>query len=719
MAWCVLAFAAFALNANAALNEEEEALETAFGGEELISLATGRSQPISRAPAVATVITAEQIKEMGATNLDEVLETVAGVHVSLSSLRFSPLISIRGIFTDNNAQVLMLVNGVPITQVYLGDRGSRSTLPVASIQRVEVIRGPGSAIYGADAFAGVINVITKTARDIDGVESGIRYGSFDTKEGWVNYGGQWGEVETAFSVEYGNTDGDSGRRITSDTQTIFDNALGTDASLAPGSAETQMKRWDIRLDLSYKDWTLHAWNWRQSNVGVGPGLAQALDPSGNGDINNYLIDLSYHNEDLTRNWDLTGRTSHMRINSDSDQRLFPGGSVLPIGADGNLNTNNPTGLVLFTDGMRGNPGIDEDHYRFDTFAFFSGLNDHLVRLGAGLHYVDLDPKETLNFGPGVLDGTSLAPPPALNIVDGALTKVTNTPFIFVKSKDRTDLYASLQDEWSFATDWNLTAGIRYDHYSDFGDTVNPRLSLVWETRHDLTTKLLYGRAFRAPSFAELYNINNPVILGNPDLDPEKINYLELAFDYRPTFDIKTGLSLYTYKIKDLIRFVPDATGTSSTAENTGEQKAYGFELEAKWRVSEDFSIDGNYAYVHAEDETTNSNAGNAPKNQVYLIGKWRFMPQWFFSTDLNWVGDRDRVAGDPRQDIDNYTLVGLTLRRKDIVDGLSAALLVHNLFDKHASEPSPADPSAPQGALIPGDYPRAGRYIGGELRYRY
>lgn len=718
---CALAFAAFALNANAALEEED--LESAFGSEELISLATGRSQPISRAPAVATVITAEQIKEMGATNLDQVLETIAGVHVSLSSVRFSPIISIRGIYTDKNPQVLMLVNGVPITQVFLGDRGARSTLPVASIQRVEVIRGPGSAIYGAEAFAGVINVITKTAQDIDGVESGIRYGSFDTKEGWVNAGGQWGEVDAALSVEYGKTDGDSGRRIKSDTQTIFDNALGTDASLAPGSAETQIKRWDIRLDLSYDNWLLHAWNWRQSNIGVGPGLAQALDPSGDGDTNNYLVDLTFHDPEMFKNWDVSTRGSYMRVDTDSKNRLFPGGSVLPIGADGNLNAANPTSVAVFTDGMRGNPGVDEDHYRFDTFAFFSGFNDHLLRFGAGMHYVDLDPKETKNFGPGVLDGTGPRPPldplPAPNVVDGSLTKVTNTPFVFVKSKNRTDLYASLQDEWAFATDWSLTAGMRYDHYSDFGNTVNPRLSLVWETRHDLTTKLLYGRAFRAPSFAELYSINNPVIVGNPDLDPEKINYLELAFDYRPTFDLKTGLSLYAYKIKDLIRFVPDATGTSSTAENTGEQKAYGFELEAKWRLSEDLSIDGNYAYVHAEDETTNSNAANAPKHQVYLIGKWRFLPQWFFSTDLLWVGDRDRVAGDPRQDIDNYTMVGLTLRRKNIFDGLSAALLVHNLFDKHAFEPSPADPNAPQGALIPGDYPLAGRYIGGELRYRY
>ncbi len=149
---------------------EEEDLAKVYGGEGFISIATGRQQPLSRAPAVATVITAEEIEAMGATNLDEVLESVAGLHVSLSSTRFSPIYSIRGIRTATNPEVLMLINGVPITQLNLGGRGEQNSLPVNSIERVEVIRGPGSAVYGADAFAGVINVITKTAADIHGTE---------------------------------------------------------------------------------------------------------------------------------------------------------------------------------------------------------------------------------------------------------------------------------------------------------------------------------------------------------------------------------------------------------------------------------------------------------------------------------------------------------------------------------------------------------------------
>ena len=150
------------------------------------------------------------------------------------------------------------------------------------------------------------------------------------------------------------------------------------------------------------------------------------------------------------------------------------------------------------------------------------------------------------------------------------------------SQDRDIVYASLQDQWQVANDWNLTVGLRYDDYSDFGSTVNPRAALVWDASTDMTAKLLYGRAFRAPSFTELFVRNNPVALGNPDLDPEVSNTWELAFDYRASFDLRLGLNVFMYDIEDLIEFVPTGPGTQ-VARNIGEQKGHGFEVEAEWK----------------------------------------------------------------------------------------------------------------------------------------
>jgi outer membrane receptor for ferrienterochelin and colicin len=168
--------------------EEEKALLQIYGDEEMISIATGSRRPIAKAPAVATVITAEDIKAMGATDLDEVLETVPGLHVARSPLGYNPIYIFRGIFSDFNAQVLVLINSIPITNLFHGDRNQVwGGMPVEAIARIEVIRGPGSALYGANAFAGVINIITKTKQDIEGTEVGFRPGSFDTWDTWAQF----------------------------------------------------------------------------------------------------------------------------------------------------------------------------------------------------------------------------------------------------------------------------------------------------------------------------------------------------------------------------------------------------------------------------------------------------------------------------------------------------------------------------------------------------
>ena len=154
------------LSAFAADESEEEALALVYGDKASVSIATGGKQAISKAPSVATVITAEDIKAMGATDLDQVMETVPGVHVSRTN-NYASSYQIRGIVGNpSNPQVLMLQNGISMTTLYRGDKGGNwGGLPLENVARIEIIRGPGSALYGADAFSGVITLITKTAKN--------------------------------------------------------------------------------------------------------------------------------------------------------------------------------------------------------------------------------------------------------------------------------------------------------------------------------------------------------------------------------------------------------------------------------------------------------------------------------------------------------------------------------------------------------------------------
>ena len=669
-------------------NSEESDLAAIYGDVDTVSIATGETQPIARAPAVATVITALQIKAMGATDINQVLETVPGLHVSTFYQAYNPIYTIRGIYSDFNPRTLMLINGIPITNLYEGNRGSIwGGMPVNSIARIEVIRGPGSALYGADAYSGVINVITKNIDNINGTEAGARLGSFNSRELWLLHGGNYHGLDIAYSLEYGTTDGQD-RTIEADQQTLYDQTFTNPpysvapASYAPGPVNLGRKYLEGRVDTSWNNLRIRLGYQGRYDVQTGPGVAQALDPTGTNNSARFNMDASYTIESI-ENWDTTVQLSYLDTSAESDLILFPPGAF--GGA--------------YPNGMIGNPYVYERHTRLGVSSFYSGWLRHRIRLGVGINYGDLyKTKETKNFNP---DGTPI----------GSVVDVTDsTPFM--RPHNRTNTYFLGQDEWSIANDWALTAGLRYDNYSDFGDTVNPRAALVWQAAYNLTSKLLYGRAFRAPSFAELYNINNPVALGNPKLKPETIDTLELAFDYQVTDKLRTGLNLFHYRMHDIIRFIPDpAPASTSTAQNSGDQNGYGLEWEINWSISRTLKLNANYALQRSEDQTTHTDPGNAPHHEIYGGVNWLFKSNWSLNPQITWIGKRPRAFGDTRSPLKGYTLVDITLRRTHIKDNFELAASIHNIFNTDAREPSPSP------GLIPNDLPLAGRNFYIELRY--
>jgi outer membrane receptor for ferrienterochelin and colicins len=287
--------------------------------------------------------------------------------------------------------------------------------------------------------------------------------------------------------------------------------------------------------------------------------------------------------------------------------------------------------------------------------------------------------------------------------------------LFLTPHARRSYFAYVQDEWFLAPDWSLTTGVRTDRYSDVGTTTNPRIALVWDTAYNLTSKLMVGRAFRAPSFVELYTVNNPVTLGNPNLKPEVITTTELAFAWQPKPHLRTGLSLFHYQMSDVIRFVANADPTTGgTTQNAGRQHGNGLELEFNWDASATIRLSGNYAYQRSIDESTGQDAGLAPHHHSYLRSDWRFTPGWTLSGQVNWVADRKRQAGDNRPQIADYATTDLTVRTNRFGKDVDVAFSVRNLFDVNAREPT----SAASATNLPYDLPLPGRSLYLELRYR-
>ncbi|WP_459870989.1 TonB-dependent receptor plug domain-containing protein [Endothiovibrio diazotrophicus] len=650
--------------------EIPESLADFYGGQALITLATGREMPVANAPAIATVITAEEIHAMGASDLDQVLETVAGLHVSHHYIGNSPIYVVRGIYSEHNPEVLMLVNGIPITSAYQGNRADIwGGMPVNAIARIEVIRGPGSALYGADAFAGVINVVTKRARDIDGTEVGARLGSDDTRGTWLLHGDEWHGVEVALMMEASTTDG-SGPIVEAD------GLSATPYSLAPDPVNNRGDSLDLRLDLAKGNWRLRSAYEGRRDLGTGLGIIQVLDPAGELNRDRFTADLTYHNPDFAPNWEVDAALSHMYYGKWTNLYVVPSG---------------PNALIA-------RPAHYETRAGVDLSAFYTGFSGHRLRLGSGYVYNDLYRVEE-----------KVGPP-------GALVETTDTAAVYMPEVHRKDLFLVLQDEWAFAPDWQLTAGARYDDYSDFGSTINPRVSLVWATDYDLSTKLLYGRAFRAPSFLEQYAQNNPVRIGNASLEPPTIDTVELGWDYHPTSRLRGGLSFFVYEMKNRIDYLPPGAAPA-TAQNHGGQRGHGIELEGKWRAGDTLTLSGNYAYQKSTDELTDQDPGYAPHHQVYLRADWAIDPRWSLDTQLSWIGERPRAAGDLRDPLDGYTVVDLSLRHQGPRNRWEVALTVNNLFDVDAREPSL---SAYDGSVsIPNDQPRPERQLSVAFQYRF
>jgi outer membrane receptor for ferrienterochelin and colicins len=712
-AWRMLpaSLAILALHALAADNMPvNEDLAVFYGGEENVSIATGTSKPLRLAPAVASVITAKDIKEIGATTLDEALALVPGLYDGISAFnRLNPNWSIRGISTDQTPQVLLLRDGVPITHFYNGARPNLFYLPVEGIERIEVIRGPGSAIYGADAFAGVINVITKKPAEMTGASAGIRAGSFKRRDAWGQYGGNLGQWGVGLDVEYAHTDGDTSRVVGSDLQSVFDGVFGTHASRAPGPLSTGYNVLNATLRLNNGPWDISLWRWQLMDAGVGAGAAQALDPTGRQDTDLSQIDVHYRYGNDAGTWSSNVAFSYRALNDYPQFVLFPAGTTLPVGTDGNIATSPTAGLVTFPEGVFGQPAVLDRFTNLEWTSVYTGWSDHQVRVGMGIKQEQERGEELKNFGPGVINGTE-------GTVSGTLTDVSGTPYVFLPNMKRTVKYLSLQDEWGFAPDWALTTGLRYDDYSDFGGTLNPRLALVWSTRYDLTSKFLYGRAFRAPSFGELHAQNNPVVLGNPTLQPETIDSYEMAFDYRPTAALTTRLNLYRYVIANLIDYVPDAGGQTSTAQNAEDRNGHGLELEAEWQASHAVNLAASYSWQHSEDALTGQAVPNTPGQMASVRATWQVARLWSVAMQNYWVADMKRAAGDPRAPIKDYLLSNLTLRHRFDDKHYEIAATVYNLFNRDARAPTLYNPSLGN-AAIPDDYPLPGRSLWLEMRY--
>lgn len=607
-----------------------------------VSISTSTKQTLSKAPSVVSVITAEDIKATGATNLMEMLQGVPGLYVKTNLFGFKPLITFRG---ASGANVLLMVNGAPAKDLVWSPGIFWKGMPAHLIERIEIIRGPGSALFGSDAAAGVINVITKSAQPLDQSEIGARAGSFDTQSAWLQHGTRWNDFDIAFTADVSHTDG-------------HDPFIARARGNTLGTARYGWDNTDLRLSVGKGHWRFLADHTRHGDVQIGLTGAAVLDPRTRASDSQTNLTLLYDNPDFAPDWGINAELRYRDMEYSSGNGFWEG-------ITGVVNLNRMDSA--------------ERRTNIEASALYRGFRDHALRFGGGMQVQDL--YEFRQTWDGV-------------------------PQPLVAPQKRRTSYVFVQDIWSFAKDWELTAGMRYDHYSDFGGTLNPRFALVWQTTERLTTKLMYGQAFRAPSYLEMHlttSANPP----NADLKPEKSRTWEASLSWLATRDLRLGLNVYDFVRTQVI--APETTAPFQF-QNYDRFDTFGSELEAQWQATSKLRLAGNFSYMKNEDVTSPLRDVAIPRKFGYFRADWAFLPKWNWNLQVHWFGKRPLKAGDTRTPIKDQTLADTTIRYFHGSEWEFAAS-VRNLFDTDARDYS--------STALWHNLPLPGRNLYAEIRYKF
>lgn len=608
-----------------------------------VTIAAQTSQPLASASSVVSVITADDIRATGTTNLMEILQSVPGVYVKRNLFGAKPLITMRG---ASGVNVLLMINGAPVKDLVWSPGIFWKGMPAHLIERVEIVRGPGSALFGSDATAGVINVITRTAGKIEESEAGARAGSFASHSGWLHYGSAANGVEVGVMADVSATDGHA--------PSIDKDFLGQSGNARLGYASQE-----LHLSIARDQWRLLVDHTRHNDVEIGLTGAAVLDPLTRAHDQMTFLALLYDNERYAPDWGLHGKLHYRDLEYGSGNGVWE----RPPGSGAQLNRLDSA----------------ERRLNVEASATYRGWHGHMLQFGGGQVWQDLYSIRQL------LDGI---------------------PGAFAPEKMRRNAYVFVQDIWRLANDWELTAGARYDRYSDFGGTFNPRLALVWQAAPQLTSKLMYGQAFRAPSYLELYS-QTSANASNPDLKPEKSRTLELSFSWLAKRDLRLGVDLYRLVRTDVI--APE-TVAPYRFQNFERYATSGLELEAEWQPLHTLRFQGNFSVMRNGEVDDPFRDLAIPLKQAYLRLDWAFRPKWNWNLQLNWFDRRPLPDGDPRAVLDARTCVDTTLRYFHGSEWEFAAS-VRNLFDRPMFDYS--------SKRLPGNLPLPERQFYAEVRFKF
>ena len=599
--------------------------------------ASKHMESASDAPSSVTVVTADEIQEYGYRTLADILESVRGFYITYD--RDYSFVGVRGFgrLGDSNNRILVLIDGHRINDNVFGEPylGTEFLVDVDLIDHVEIIRGPSSSLYGADAFFAVINVISRKGKQMGGFELSFAGESFGTYQGRASYGKEFRGIELMLTGTFYNSYG----------PVLFFPEFNSPASNYGITRNTDYESSQHILGaVSFHGFTVQGlFSARDKGVPTAYYGSLFNDPQTQNVDRHQYIDLSYHHA-IGNRWNLTARTSY-------DHASLRAPVAYATGA--------PDGSTVL-----------------DTYSFQGSWSDTEVNVSRNLfekHEMTLGTEIIDNLRQNQTDYSQLG-----NIV----VAVPGSSVIWA-------LYG--QDEFAITHSLNLSAGVRYDHYSGFGGTTNPRLGLIYHLGHATTLKLLYGTAFRAPEPFELKPDYGAFYDDNLQLRPESIRSVEAVVERGLGAHFMLAGSLFRNWINDLISIETNPADGQSVYENSGRVDAAGVEVELDGRFVGGLQGRASYSFTSTTQLLIHQTLANSPQHLAKVNVSVPLMQHRLFA-DVNaqYTSPVETLTGNT---ISGFATFNLTLLAHTLTKHLDVSASVYNILDKRYFDAGrPEDP---------------------------
>ncbi|TSH75961.1 TonB-dependent receptor [Acinetobacter sp. RF15A] len=636
----------------------------------IVVSASGFEQELKNAPASISVVTKEDIEKKNATSIADLLADVPGIDVRNGVGKTGGLnVSMRGMGADDT---LILIDGRRQTTANdnimpngFAEAATSFMPPLSAIERIEVIRGPMSTLYGSDAMGGVINIITKKVSD------------------------EWnGNITVSGNVMENNAEADSWKTSFLLNGPLVNEKLGLQLR---GSYLDRQKSERIGEGTSRDPRPTTA-----ENYDVGAKLTFQADSQNSLWLDGFQSSQTYDNADNR----LGTQDTPQKASGYKDELEFSRNQVA-VGHEGDYSFGLWKTYISHSETETEGRTLPSD-------AFPKGSSDPRIGSDRTLKSTDLVADSHIISQLGDHKVTSGLEFKKSEIEDNIAHHITG------KNKfDKNSWAIYAEDEWRLTDQLGLTFGGRYEDHSGFGGHFSPRAYLVWNTNDILTIKGGITTGYKAPSAKDLENglVNmsgqgETYVFGNPNLKPETSTNYELGFNLQPNDQINFTATAFYNQIEDAIisNDISDQAicpvDECSQEINAQEAKVYGAEASLQYTILPEWDLKASYTYTKSE-VTDGENEGlyynNNPRDAFNLTSTWHINPALDVWLQHEYKSSRTRFSSIPTSgdNFEIYKMYGNKFAGYNLFnlgtsytvnDQLRLNMAVNNLLDKDFTE---------------------------------